>query len=228
MKTLALIAACVVLATAGSAQTKGPFKTTKEKVSYGIGMEIGRNFKRQDLSVNLDAFTRGIKDGLGGKAPAIPDSELQACMQSFGKEMMEKQATKAKVAGEANRKTGDAYLSANKKKEGVVVLPDGIQYRILKAGSGEKPTADKTVVCNYRGTLVDGREFDSSYNRGEPATFPIANVIKGWQEILVLMPVGSKWEVVVPAELAYGEQTRGDLIGPNSTLVFEIELLSAK
>jgi FKBP-type peptidyl-prolyl cis-trans isomerase FklB len=228
MKTIAVIIVCALLATAGSAQTKNPLKTTKDTVSYGIGLEIGKNFKRQEVSISVDAFMRGIKDGMGSGPSAIPDVALQSCMESFGKEMMAKQAAKSRAVGDANRKAGETYLSANKKKEGVVVLPDGIQYRIIKAGSGEKPSADKTVVCHYRGTLVDGKEFDSSYSRGEPAEFPIANVIKGWQEILVLMPVGSKWEVVIPSELAYGEQARGDVIGPNSTLVFEIELLSIK
>jgi FKBP-type peptidyl-prolyl cis-trans isomerase len=141
-------------------------------------------------------------------------------------ELRKKQDEKKHAAGEANKKDGDAFLAANKGKEGVVTLPSGLQYKILTAGKGPKPTADDSVVCNYRGTLINGTEFDSSYKRGEPATFPVGGVIKGWTEALQLMPVGSKWQLFVPSDLAYGERGPSPEIGPNSTLIFEVELLS--
>lgn len=229
MKTLVAFVACSLLATGiSTAQSKGALTTKKDKLSYGIGVDIGRNLKRQEIPMNLDAFMRGIRDGMGGKPTAVAEDELQRVMQEFGKEMMDKQAAKMKALGEANKKAGAEFQAAYKKKEGVTTLPSGIQYRILNTGTGPKPDKDKTVVCHYRGTIVDGREFDSSYKRGEPATFALPNMIKGWQEILPMMPVGSKWEVVIPSELGYGEMARNDLLGPNSTLVFEIELISIK
>ena len=141
-------------------------------------------------------------------------------------EMRKKQQAEMQAAGEANKKEGDAFLAANKAKDGVVTLPSGLQYKILTQGTGPKPTATDSVVCNYRGTLINGTEFDSSYKRGEPATFPVSGVIKGWTEALQLMPVGSKWQLFVPSDLAYGERSPGPEIGPDSTLIFEVELLS--
>jgi FKBP-type peptidyl-prolyl cis-trans isomerase FklB len=145
------------------------------------------------------------------------------------KEMQEKQQAKAAAEGDANKKEGDAFLAANKTKEGVVTLPSGLQYKILKEGNGPRPTASDSVVCNYKGTLINGTEFDSSYKRGEPATFPVTGVIKGWTEALQLMPVGSKWQLFIPPDLAYGPRgTPGGPIGPNATLIFEVELISIK
>jgi FKBP-type peptidyl-prolyl cis-trans isomerase FklB len=144
------------------------------------------------------------------------------------KAMLVKQAAEAKVVGDKNKAEGDTYMAANKAKEGVVALPSGIQYKVLTAGTGKMPTAENTVICQYRGTLIDGKEFDSSYKRGQPATFPVKGVIKGWTEVLQLMPVGSKWQVVIPPALAYGERGTGADIGPNATLIFEIELVAIK
>jgi len=158
----------------------------------------------------------------------MTEAEAQAVLTQLQADMRKKQEEKAQQAGEANQKEGEAFLAANKSKPGVVTLPSGLQYKILKEGTGPKPTATDSVVCNYQGTLINGTEFDNSYKRGEPATFPVNGVIKGWTEALQLMPVGSKWQLFVPADLAYGPRGAGADIGPNSTLIFEVELLSIK
>jgi FKBP-type peptidyl-prolyl cis-trans isomerase FklB len=178
-------------------------------------------------------LSRGIKDVLTGGKPAMTDDEVRAKLMELSKqvqqaqqEVQKKQQEENKVLGEKNRKEGNAFLADNKSKEGVVALPSGLQYKILKAGDGPKPTAADTVTCNYRGTLIDGKEFDSSYKRGQPASFPVGGVIKGWTEALQLMPVGSKWQLFIPAEMAYGDRQAGPDITPGSTLIFEVELLS--
>jgi FKBP-type peptidyl-prolyl cis-trans isomerase FklB len=197
-------------------------------VSYSIGLDFGKNMKRQSVELNLDQLLRGIKDGVNGATPAMSDTEIQACMTTFQKEMMTKMADKAKVEGEKNMKEGEAFLAANKKKPGVVTLPSGLQYKILKEGTGKSPKATDTVTTHYRGTTIDGKEFDSSYKRGEPATFPLNRVIPGWTEALQHMKIGSKWEIYVPSHLGYGESGAGQDIGPNATLIFEVELLGIK
>lgn len=209
-------------------QGKVPLKTQKDKVSYSIGLDFGKNMKRQAIDLNLEQLLRGIKDGVGGATPAMTDAEIQECMTAFQKEMMTKMADKAKVDGEKNMKEGEAFLAANKKKPGVVTLPSGLQYKILKEGTGKSPKATDTVTTHYRGTLISGKEFDSSYKRGEPATFPLNRVIPGWTEALQLMKIGSKWEIYVPSNLGYGENGAGQDIGPNATLIFEVELLGIK
>jgi len=161
----------------------------------------------------------------GGKT-ALTEDQARATLMEVQTEMRKKQQEQMQVAGAASKKEGEAFLAANKSKDGVVTLPSGLQYKILTQGTGPKPTASDSVVCNYRGTLINGTEFDSSYKRGEPATFPVTGVIKGWTEALQLMPVGSKWQLFVPSDLAYGERSPSPEIGPNSTLIFEVELLS--
>jgi FKBP-type peptidyl-prolyl cis-trans isomerase FklB len=213
-------------ATAATSQQALTLKTEKEKLSYAIGMNIGESMKKDSLDVDAAVLSRAIKDALTGSKLAMTDAEAKAVMDSFRAEMMKKQQAQAAQAGEANKLAGQKFLASNKSKEGVVALPSGLQYKILKEGTGPKPTASDTVVTNYRGTLIDGTEFDSSYKRGEPATFPVGQVIKGWTEALQLMPVGSKWQLFIPSELAYGERSPGAEIGPNSTLIFDIELLS--
>ena len=213
-------------ATAATSQQALTLKTEKEKLSYAIGMNIGESMKKDSLDIDATVLSRAIKDALTGSKLAMTDAEAKAVMDSFRAEMMKKQQAKAAAAGDANRLAGQKFLAANKSKEGVVTLPSGLQYKMIKEGTGPKPTASDTVVTNYRGTLIDGTEFDSSYKRGEPATFPVGQVIKGWTEALQLMPVGSKWQLFVPSELAYGERSPGAEIGPNSTLIFDIELLS--
>lgn len=202
--------------------------TPKDKASYAIGMNIGKGMHQQSVDVDTAIFLRGLKDGLAGGKTLMTDEEAKAALMALQTEVRKKQEEVAKAQGEVNKKQGDAFLAANKAKEGVVTLPSGLQYKILQQGSGPKPTATDTVVCNYRGTLLDGKEFDSSYKRGQPATFPVGQVIKGWTEALQLMPVGSKWQLVLPPDLAYGERSAGPDITPNSTLVFEVELMSIK
>ncbi len=208
-------------------QGKEPIKTQKDKVSYSIGLDFGKNMKSQSVQLNLDILLRGIRDGLAETTPALTETEMRECMTTFQKEMMTKMQEKAKVTGEKNKKEGDAFLAENKKKPGVVTLPSGLQYKILKDGIGKSPKATDTVTVNYRGTLISGKEFDSSYKRGTPATFPLNGVIPGWTESVQKMKVGSKWQLFIPPNLAYGENGPGD-IGPNATLVFEVELLEVK
>lgn len=210
------------------AQTKTAPKTKKEKVSYGIGVNIGKNMKMQGLDIDQGYLTQGIKDGLNNSKTAMSDKDMDETMKSFQQEMSTKMQAKQKIEGDKNKKEGEAFLEANKKKDGVITLPSGLQYKILKEGSGVKPTATQTVKCNYRGTLIDGKEFDSSYKRGEPTEFPVGQVIKGWTEALQLMPVGSKWQLYIPSNLAYGENGGGSMIGPNAVLIFDIELISIK
>jgi FKBP-type peptidyl-prolyl cis-trans isomerase len=216
-------------ATAGTAaKTAAPLtlKTQKEKFSYAIGMKMGSNFNKQSVPVDASIMARGIKDAMAGGKTALTDDEAQAAIMEMQKQVQAKQQEKMKGAGDANKKEGEAFLSINKSKEGVVALPSGLQYKIEKAGTGPKPAATDSVVCNYRGTLIDGKEFDSSYKRGQPATFSVTGVIKGWTEALQLMPVGSKWQLFIPSDLAYGDRGAGADIGPSATLIFEVELLS--
>ena len=225
------IVGLIVLGLSGSQQAtqqKTVLKTQKEKVSYSIGLDIGRNFKQQSIDINPDLLTKGIKDALSGATPALTDDEMREVMTAFQTEMMAKMAENSKKAGEKNKKDGEAFLAENKKKQGVVTLPSGLQYKILVDGKGRKPALKDTVTAHYRGTLLDGTEFDSSYKQGEPTTFALSNMIKGWTEVLQLMRVGSKWQVYVPASLAYGDRAASQEIGPNSTLIFEIELIAVK
>jgi FKBP-type peptidyl-prolyl cis-trans isomerase len=214
-------------ATKGEAVTA--LTTSKQKASYAIGMNWGTGLHRQAIDVDSAALIQGMKDALAGGKTLLTEDEARAALMQLQKEMQEKQQAKAAQEGEANKKEGDAFLAANKTKEGVVTLPSGLQYKILTPGTGPKPTATDSVVCNYKGTLINGTEFDSSYKRGEPATFPVTGVIKGWTEALQLMPVGSKWQLFIPPDLAYGPRgTPGGPIGPNATLIFEVELISIK
>ena len=203
-------------------------KTQKEKVSYSVGVDVAKSFAKMGMDLDLEVFIKGFKDGFSGKKPLMTDDEMHATMTAFQNDLNNKQSQGKQTAAEENKKAGEAFLAENKKKEGVVALPSGLQYKILKAGNGKKPTAADTVECHYRGTLIDGTEFDSSYRRGQPASFPVNGVIPGWTEALKLMPVGSKWQLFVPSQLAYGEHGAGADIGPNATLIFEVELLGIK
>ena len=200
--------------------------TPKDKFSYALGMNLGTSLHRQSVPVDPNILLRGLKDSLAGGKTLLTEDQAKAALTEVQNEMRKKQQEQMQAAGEANKKEGEAFLAANKGKDGVVTLPSGLQYKVLTQGTGPKPAADDTVVCNYRGTLINGTEFDSSYKRGQPATFPVSGVIKGWTEALPLMPVGSKWQLFIPAELAYGERAPGPEIGPNATLIFEVELLS--
>jgi FKBP-type peptidyl-prolyl cis-trans isomerase FklB len=203
-------------------------KTDKEKASYGLGMKIGGDLRKQGAAESLDpAITaRGLRDAMSGGKTALTEEEGRAALTKLQTEVRQKMEAKAHQQGEANRQTGEAFLAANKTEDGVVTLPSGLQYKVLTEGKGPKPTVTDTVTCNYRGTLLNGKEFDSSYKRGEPASFPVNGVIKGWTEALQLMPVGSKWQLFIPPDLAYGDRGAGGDIGPDETLVFEVELLS--
>jgi len=202
-----------------------PFTDQKDKISYAVGMSIASSIRRQPVDVNPDVLAQGLKDAFEGKAK-MTEEESRAALMQLQTELQAKAAEKAKAAEEANKKEGDAFLAANKSKEGVKTLPSGLQYKVIKEGTGPKPSASDTVTCNYRGTLINGTEFDSSYKRGQPASFPVSGVIKGWTEALQLMPVGSKWALYIPPDLAYGARGAGGDIGPNATLLFEVELLS--
>jgi FKBP-type peptidyl-prolyl cis-trans isomerase FklB len=219
-------------ATTAKPATGLTLKTQKEKASYALGMNIGNGFKRQGVPVDPALVARGLRDAMNGAKPLLSDQDAQAALTQLKNEMntkmqaqQQEMQAKAHEAAAGNKKIGDAFLAANKAKDGVVTLPSGLQYKILTAGTGSKPTASDTVTCNYKGALVDGTEFDSSYKRGEPASFAVGGVIKGWTEALQLMPTGSKWQLVIPSDLAYGDAGRPG-IPPGATLVFEVELIS--
>jgi FKBP-type peptidyl-prolyl cis-trans isomerase FklB len=222
------IVGCSLLAAQASAEEAPVLKTEKDKMSYGIGVDAGRTFKRLGVEVDADLLVRGLRDALSSEKLLMTDEEIRAVMTAYQAEARQKQAQAARLAVENNKKAGEAFLAANKTKEGVITLPSGLQYKILKAGDGKTPTDTDTVECNYRGTLIDGTEFDSSYRRGQPSTFKVTGVIAGWREALKLMPVGSKWQIVIPPQLAYGERGAGRDIGPHATLIFELELLAVK
>ena len=216
----------LLLASQVNAEENLLLKKQKDKVSYIIGMEIGKNFKKQSIDIDPDILVKGIKDAISDGKPLLTEQEVQETMINFQKEMMAKQEELAKKLGEKNKKEGEAFLAENKKKEGVKTLPSGLQYKVIKAGTGEKPKLTDTVMTQYRGTLIDGTEFDSSYRRGQPVSFPVTGVIPGWTEALQLMEEGAKWQLFIPPNLAYGERGAGRDIGPNATLIFEIELVS--
>jgi len=205
-----------------NAQEKLVLKNQKEKVSYIIGMDIGSNLKKQSIDVDPNILAKGMKDALSGEKPLLTEQEIQETMLAFQKEMMAKQAE----IGKKNKAEGEAFLAENKKKEGVKILPSGLQYKVIKAGTGKTPKLTDTVTAHYRGTLINGTEFDSSYKRGQPASFQVSGVIRGWTEALQLMQEGSKWQLFIPSNLAYGEPGAGRDIGSNATLIFEVELIS--
>src|SRR3954464_9381009 len=228
MKNLVIGIVLAMLAAPVFAQDRPALKDTKDKVSYSIGLDIGTTFKKQKMELNSDALAAGVKDGLSGGKPLMSPDEVRQVMVQFSKDMREKAATVNKDAAEKNSKEGEKFLADNKAKPGVKTTASGLQYAVEKEGSGTPPKETDTVVVNYRGTLIDGTEFDSSYKRGEPATFPVNRVIKGWTEALQLMKPGAKYQLVIPPDLAYGPGGTGQLIGPNATLIFEVELLSIK
>jgi len=202
------------------------FKTQKEKRSYAIGMEMGKGVKTQGIDVDSAILIQGLKDSLSGAKPAMSEEALKQEITTLQQEMRQKQTQAAETLGAENKTKGDAFLAANGKKDGVVALPDGLQYKILAAGEGKKPAETDTVLCNYKGTFIDGTEFDSSDKAGKPVPFEVKNVIPGFKEVLQLMPVGSKWQVFIPSSLGYGERGAGNVIAPNSALIFEIELVA--
>ncbi|MEW6338196.1 MAG: FKBP-type peptidyl-prolyl cis-trans isomerase [Acidobacteriota bacterium] len=230
MKRMAGIAALAVLlaSAVATAQQTPALSTQKDKNSYALGVNIGTGLKQQGFEISPEMLAKGVADAYSGGKALMTEQEVRDTLAAVQKEIVAKMQEKQKAAGDKNKAAGEAFMAANTSKEGVKTTTSGLQYKVVKAGTGPKPTADDTVSVHYRGTLTDGTEFDSSYSRKEPATFPVKGVIAGWTEILQLMPVGSTWQVVIPANLAYGERGAGGKIGPNATLVFEIELLSIK
>jgi FKBP-type peptidyl-prolyl cis-trans isomerase FklB len=218
---LVITAVSAALAASILAEDQGPqLKDLKDKASYSIGMNIGMNFKKQNVELNPDALLAGVKDAMSGKKPALTEAEAREVMNTWSKELAEKQ----KAMADKNEGEGKKFLEDNKKKDGVKTTASGLQYKVLKEGTGPQPKASDTVTVDYRGTLINGTEFDSSYKRGQPATFPLNGVIKGWTEGLQLMKTGAKYQFFIPSDLAYGQRAMGPDIAPNSTLVFEVEL----
>ena len=230
MKRRFAMAICGVVALSGAsiAADVPELKTDKEKISYSIGMDIGGNLKRGSVEVDPDLLARGLKDSYGGGKTILTEDQARQALEEFQKALMAKQAEAMKILSEKNRADGERFLAENAKKEGVKVLPSGLQYKEITPGTGKSPKTDDTVTTHYKGTLIDGTEFDSSYKRGQPATFPVSGVIPGWTEALQLMKEGAKWQLFVPSDLAYGERGAGQVIGPNATLIFEVELLAVK
>jgi len=218
----------VLLAGTAWAEETVVLKTQKDKVSYGIGMNIGKNLKRDAIDVDADLVSKGLRDAFSGEKTLMSDEEYHAAMTALQKDLMDKQAETAKKLAEKNKKEGEAFLAENGKKEGVVTLPSGLQYKAIQSGKGKTPALTDTVETHYRGTLIDGTEFDSSYKRGQTVTFPVNGVIPGWTEALQKMKEGDKWQLFVPSSLAYGERGAGREIGPNATLLFEVELIAVK
>ena len=223
---IALSLVFILLACEGNTQGKTELRTQLDSVSYCIGLDIGKNLKQQSVDINLDVLAHGIKDVIGGGAMLLTDEQVRATLTAFQQKMRTKQEEKLKAAGEKGKQEGEAFLLENKKEKGIITLPSGLQYKVLTMGTGPKPKSEQTVRVHYQGKLIDGTEFDSSYKRGEPAVFPVTGVIAGWTEALQLMPVGSKWQLFIPSTLAYGESGAGQVIPPNATLIFDVELLS--
>lgn len=202
-------------------------ETVNQRFSYAFGLNIGRQFKQQEIVLDVDAIAMALTDIYSETEPKLSEEEVQVAVQTFQQEQQEKQMALQQVATDENAKVGAEFLAANAEKEGVVTLESGLQYKVITAGEGEKPALDATVTVHYRGTLIDGTEFDSSYSRNQPATFPVQGVIPGWTEALQLMSEGSKYELYIPSELAYGANGSPPQIGPGATLIFEVELLKA-
>jgi FKBP-type peptidyl-prolyl cis-trans isomerase FklB len=210
------------------AANKADFKTEQAKAAYIMGHQTGANFKKNGVDLDADAFMKGVKEGAKGSESAFSTAETQKIMEAFQKEVTEKRTAIQEKEGKANKEEGAKFLEANKKKPGVKVTASGLQYKVIKEGTGAKPKETDTVTTHYKGTLINGKVFDSSYDRGEPATFPVTGVIKGWTEALQMMQPGAKYELYVPSELAYGARGAGADIGPDATLIFEVELISIK
>ena len=227
MKRICFAILCVSATLPLFAAGTNPLTDEKSRVSYALGMMLGHNWQQQGLEIDVDIAARAIKDIDAGGTTLLTPEQAQQVLQAFQKEFAAKQQQKKAEQAVKNKADGEAFLAANKSKPGVNVLPDGLQYIVLTNGSGAMPTASDTVTVNYRGTLIDSTEFDSSYKRGQPASFPVGGVIRGWTEALLKMNVGSKWKLFIPAELAYGENGRPG-IPPNSTLIFEVELISVQ
>ena len=223
-----LVAVALGLVMSTSINAADALKSDLDKLSYSIGTDLGKNFKSQGIEVNPAVLADGIKDGMSGATLKLTDDQMKDVLTKFQKDLMEKRTAEFNKKAEENKVKGEAFLAKNKSKEGVVTLPSGLQYKIVKNGTGAKPSKDDNVTVEYKGTLMSGEVFDSTEKTGKPATFKLSQVIPGWTEALQLMPVGSTWEIYVPSNLAYGQRSVGGPIGPNETLIFNIHLISAK
>ncbi|MDB6096292.1 MAG: hypothetical protein JWM09_570 [Francisellaceae bacterium] len=219
---------CLFISLSSLNLSAAELSSDQDKLSYTLGINIGEQFRNQIITVNTALFTKGLEDGLNNHPPQLSPKEIQEVMTKFQSEQLVKNQQQSQKLGEKNLNEGKTFLEKNKTQADVISLPSGLQYKIMKAGTGPTPTVTDTVSVHYKGTLINGTEFDSSYTRGTPATFPVNGVIPGWVEALKLMKQGSKWILYIPSHLAYGEQGAGRLIGPNATLIFEVELLSIK
>jgi FKBP-type peptidyl-prolyl cis-trans isomerase FklB len=218
----------LLLAAQASGGEPPVLQSDKDRLSYSLGANLGRNLARDKVEVDADLVVRGLRDGLAGKELHISELEIHKIVTAFHAELRRKQQQAVRASGEENKRQGQAFLAGNKTKEGVVTLPSGLQYKALKTGDGKKPTDSDTVEVEYRGTLLDGTEFDSSFRTGKPAVFKVNGVIAGWREALKLMPVGSRWQLFVPPHLAYAGRGARPHIGPDATLIFEVEVLAIK
>ena len=227
MKLFIVLIGIFMLVNPGHAE-ESILKTKKDKISYAIGMDIGKNLKKQPVELNPEVISQGLWDAMSDGKTLMTEQEYMETMTNFRNEMTQKQTAQMKEAGDKNKKEGGKFLVENKKKEGVKTTASGLQYKVLTKGTGVSPKATDIVTVHYKGTLIDGKEFDSSYSRGEPTSFPVNGVIKGWTEALQLMKAGSKWQLFIPSELAYGERGAGRNIGPHSALIFDVELISIK
>lgn len=226
MKLVAAAVMGLAMSTAIAADTA--LATDKDKLSYSIGVDLGKNFKTQGIDISPDALAKGMQDSMAGTPLALNEQQMKDVLSKFQKDLMAKRSTEFNKKADENKAKGEAFLVSNKTKAGVVVLPSGLQYKIVDAGTGAKPSKADTVTVEYTGTLIDGTVFDSTQKTGKPATFQVTQVIPGWTEALQLMPAGSTWEIYVPSDLAYGPRSVGGPIGPNETLIFKIHLLSVK
>jgi FKBP-type peptidyl-prolyl cis-trans isomerase FklB len=226
MKLLTVLLGIFLIVNPGFAEDDAVLKTEKDKLSYAIGMNIGNNLKRQSLELNPEIVSQGIWDSLTDGKTLMTEQEYRDTMTAFEQEMKQKQVSQIKELSEKNKQQGEAFLAENRKKDSVITLPSGLQYKVIKKGAGKTPKATDTVTVHYLGSLINGTEFDSSYRRGQPASFKVNGVIRGWTEALQLMQEGAKWQLFIPSDLAYGERGAGRDIGPYSTLIFEVELIS--
>ncbi len=224
MKNFIIALAAVALATPVLAQDRPALKDTKDKASYSIGLSIGTQLKQRQSNLNGEALAAGMRDGFTGTKPLLSETEMQQTMDTFQKDMMKTESESA----QKNAAEGEKFLAENKSKAGVKTTASGLQYKVEKGGSGAAPKETDQATVNYRGTLINGTEFDSSYSRGKPATFGVNQVIPGWTEALKMMKPGAKYQLFVPANLAYGKNSPGGAIGPNSALIFEVELISVQ
>lgn len=210
------------------AAEKSELKNEKDKINYSVGYQVGSDLKRQGVEIKPEVLVKGVQDAIDGTEPLLSQEDMRSTLVALQKRIMAAQQEQNMKKAQENLAAGKAFLDENAKKNGVKTLPSGLQYMVIKEGTGKKPGKNDTVTVDYRGTLIDGTEFDSSFKRGQPATFQLNRVIPGWTEALQLMKEGSKWKLFIPPDLAYGERGAGGTIGPNSTLIFDVELLSVK